>query len=97
MMASRYLGRLLMLGVGAMFGGLFFVFRDLIPYLAAKRSGVITRRGYSAIKVSRDQEPERFANLLASRAKGVAFGFALSGGGLVAVVVAVFGMIAASR
>jgi hypothetical protein len=71
------MGWIFMLSVGAILSGLFFGFRDLLPLLAAQRSGVIRRKGARDIKVSRDADPDVFARLLANRSKGAAGGFGL--------------------
>lgn len=84
------MGWLLLSGVGAFFGGLYLGLRDLLPYLGAKRSGVITRKGARAVRVRRDEDPERFDQLLANRAKGTAVGFGLAMAG--ALVVSLFGL-----
>lgn len=72
------MGWMLMLSVGALFSGLFLGARDLAPYMAARRNGVITRKGARAIRVRRDEDPDGFARLLANRSKGAATGFGLS-------------------
>jgi hypothetical protein len=69
---------ILMLSVGAVFGGLYLGLRDLLPYLAAVRSGSITRKGALAVRVRRDEDPDRFARLLANRVRGAALGFGLA-------------------
>ena len=83
---------ILLAGVGAIFGGLYFLFRDLAPYLAAQRSGVIARKGARSVRVRRDEDPAGFARLLANRGKGMAFGGAVSTAGL--LVVGLFGLAA---
>jgi hypothetical protein len=72
------MGWILMLSVGALFSGLFLGFRDLVPYMAARRSGVIRRKGARDVCVRRDADPEGFARLLANRSKGAAIGFGWS-------------------
>lgn len=71
------MGQIVMLSMGALFGGLFLGFKDLIPYLAAQRSGVILRKGAREIRVRRDEDPAGFDRLLANRSKGAAAGFGL--------------------
>jgi hypothetical protein len=83
----RFIARIFALGVGSIFAGLFFGIRELAPYLQARRTGVIRRRGYSALLVRRDEEPDRFAALVRKRLTGALLGFGLSIAGLVAVVV----------
>jgi hypothetical protein len=83
------MARVVMLGIGTFFAGLYFAFRDLIPYFGGMRSGVILRRGYNAISIRRDEEPERFAKLLSARLRGALLGFGLSVGGACAAVVGV--------
>lgn len=68
---------MLMLCIGALFAGLVLGFRDLVPLLAARRSGVIARKGLRDVRVSREADPERFAALLANRGKGAAIGFGI--------------------
>ena len=72
------MGWILMLSVGAVLSGLFLGFRDVAPYLTAKRSGVIARKGARDIRVRRDENPEGFARLLANRSRGATAGFGLS-------------------
>src|SRR6516162_4067172 len=84
------MGAVLMLSVGSIFGGLFLGFRDLIPYLAAKRSGVIMRKGARVVAIRRDENPDGFDRLLANRGKGAATGLGLSMAGV--VVLSVFGL-----
>ncbi|QUD86182.1 hypothetical protein [Phenylobacterium montanum] len=86
MTPSVWAFRIFALGVGSFFAGLYFGFRDLLPYLAAKKQGVIVRRGYSAIKVRRDEDPERFRRLLSNRVRGLTMGFGLAAAGALAVV-----------
>ncbi len=64
--------------IGAVFGGLFLGLRDLIPYLAAQRSGVILRKGARGERIQRAADPERFERLLANRAKSAGAGFGLT-------------------
>jgi hypothetical protein len=87
-----YMGRIFGLGVGSIFAGLFFGVRELAPYLSAKRTGVIRRRGHSALAIRRDDEPERFAALVSKRLTASMLGFGLSVVGVVATVVAGAGM-----
>jgi hypothetical protein len=84
------LGWLLMGSVGALLGGLFLGFRDLLPYLAAQRSGVVVRKGARGLKVRREEDSEGFDRLLANRAKGAALGFGLSAAGV--FVLSLFGL-----
>lgn len=69
---------ILMFSIGAVFGGLFLGTRDLVPYLTARRSGVITRKGALGVRIRRDEDPDRFARLMANRSRGAAIGFGLS-------------------
>jgi hypothetical protein len=87
-MPSIWVGRILMVGVGSFFAGLFLGFRDLMPYLAAKASGVIVRKGYAGQKVVRSEDPDRFARLLGNRVKGILIGFGLCAAGALAVAYA---------
>jgi hypothetical protein len=68
--------------IAALLGGLFLGFRDLVPYVAARRSGVITRKGAQNIRVRRDTDPEAFARLLANRSKGAVIGLGVFAFGL---------------
>lgn len=81
---------ILLAGVGAVFAGLYFLVRNLLPYLAAQRSGVISRQGARSVRVRRDEDPDGFKRLLANRAKGLGFGAAVSTAGL--LVVGLFGL-----
>jgi hypothetical protein len=76
--------------VGALLGGLFLGFRDLLPYLAAKQSGAIVRKGALGVRVRREEDPEGFDRLLANRSKGALFGFGMSTAGL--LVLGLFGL-----
>jgi len=78
MYAFVWVERILLLSGASVLAGLFLGVRDLLPYLAARRSGVIVRRGYAGLRVQRDQDAERFARLLGNRARGMAFGFGLA-------------------
>jgi hypothetical protein len=86
------MGWLLLGSVGAFFGGFYFILRDLLPYLAAQRSGVIARKGARSVRVRRDENPEGFQRLMANRGKGIAFGSAVSAAGL--LVLGLFGLAA---
>jgi hypothetical protein len=77
--------QLLFLGLGAVLGGLFLAIKDLFPYLAAKRSGVIDRKGARAVRVRRDEDPEGFARLLANRGRSMGLGLGLSLAGAVLI------------
>lgn len=82
------MGLILMLSVGALFSGIFLGFRDLVPYMAARRSGVILRKGAGGVRIRRDDDPDGFARLLANRSKGAAIGFGWSVAG--ALVLSLF-------
>jgi hypothetical protein len=71
------MGTILMLSVGALLSGLFLGFKDLLPLMAARRSGSISRRGARDVRVDRDADPEIFDRLLANRSKGAAGGFGI--------------------
>jgi hypothetical protein len=89
------MGWIVMLSIGSLFSGLYLGFRDLIPYLAAQRSGVIARKGALTVRVQRDEDPDGFARLLANRSKGAAVGFGLSMVGFIGLslfVLAITGM-----
>ncbi len=74
-----------MLSLAALLAGLFLGLRDLFPLLAAKRSGVIVRKGARAVRVERGADPEGFARLLANRSKGTTVGFGIAMLGLIGV------------
>ena len=84
------MGWLVMGSVGALLGGLFLCFKNLFPYLAAARSGVIVRKGARGLKVRRDEDPDGFARLLANRSRSAMLGLALSFAGV--CVLATFGL-----
>ncbi len=71
----------MLLAVGVILAGLFLGLRDLAPYLAARRTGVIVRRGALAKKVERETDPDGFARLLANRSKGATLGFGILAAG----------------
>ncbi|MBS0295055.1 MAG: hypothetical protein JSR45_02000 [Proteobacteria bacterium] len=64
--------------IGALLGGLFLACKDLFPYVAARRSGVIVRKGARGQRIRRDEDPEGFARLLANRSRAVALALGLS-------------------
>jgi hypothetical protein len=82
------MGFLLMAGVGALFAGVVLGIRDLVPYMTARRSGVIARPGARDVRIRRDEDPDRFERLLASRSRSAATGFGLSMAG--ALVLSLF-------
>jgi hypothetical protein len=67
-----------MIFIGAVLAGLFFGFRELLPYLSAKATGSIKRRGYSGAVVRRADDPERFRRLLGNRLRGALAGFGIA-------------------
>jgi hypothetical protein len=69
--------------LAALVGGLYLGARDLVPYLAARSSGVIKRKGALNISVRRDTDPEGFASLLANRTRGAFLGLGLCVAGVV--------------
>jgi len=74
-------------GVGAALAGLFLMFRSLLPWLEARRSGVIRTQGLRPQRVEREVEPERFEALCRGRLGGVWPGAAMFlGGGLFALM-----------
>lgn len=77
------MGWILILSAAAVFGGLIFGLRDLLPYLAARRTGVLSRKGAREVRVRHDEDPAGFKRLLANRSKGAAAGFGLSMIGLI--------------
>lgn len=79
-----------MISIGAVFGGLFLGLRALVPYLAAKRSGVIVRKGDRGLRIRRDEDSDGFERLLANRAKAAVAGLGLSAAGL--LVLSFFGL-----
>jgi len=64
--------------VGALLGGLFLALKELFPYLAARRSGVIVRKGARGLRIRRDEDPDGFARLLANRSRSIALALGLS-------------------
>ncbi|HWE47349.1 MAG TPA: hypothetical protein VG407_15100 [Caulobacteraceae bacterium] len=92
-----WISRFMMGGVGAFFAGIFFGLKDLGPYLNAARTGVVVRRGYNAVKIARDEDPARFATLVASRRKGVFYGFGLSAAGAATAVICFILMMAITK
>ena len=84
------MGWIVMLSLGTLFSGLFLGFRDLVPYMAARRSGVIARKGARDVRVRRDVDPDGFARLLANRSKGATVGFGMSMAG--ALVLSLFAL-----
>lgn len=79
-----------LLAVGALLGGLFLALKDFIPYLTARSSGVIKRKGHAGRKVSRTEDPEQFNRLLANRARSASVGLLVAFAG--AVVLSLYAM-----
>lgn len=77
--------RVLMLGVGASLAGLYFALQSGLPWLRARRTGVIRRLGPAAQKVERVVDPQRFKALSDRRLKTAATGLLISIGGLAAI------------
>jgi len=69
--------------IGAILGGLFLLLRDLLPYMAAQRTGVIRTLGHSRKPVLRTEEPGRFDALCRNRADGAITGAMVIAVGLV--------------
>ncbi len=67
-----------MIFLAAVLAGLFFGFRELLPYLSAQTSGSIRRRGYNGGIVRRADDPDRFRRLLGNRLKGALAGFGVA-------------------
>jgi hypothetical protein len=85
--------RILILSGVSVPAGLLLGFRDLLPYLASQRSGVIVRRGYAGTKILRADDAERFGRLLNNRKKGMALGFGLAAAAAVLFTVMIWGLI----
>jgi hypothetical protein len=79
------MGFILMTSAGAVFAGLVLGLRELVPYITARRTGVITRPGVREVRVRRDEDFDRFERLLANRSRGAAVGFGLSAAGALLV------------
>ena len=71
----------LLMGLGAIGGGLFLTLREILPWFAAQRSGVIRTRGARSEKISRAVDPERFNALARRRLKAAAPGSVVIQGG----------------
>jgi hypothetical protein len=59
---------------GACLAGLYLILRDLLPFLAAHRSGVVRTRGYKREAVRRSEDPVRFKALLRNHIDGMVIG-----------------------
>lgn len=71
-----------MTAAGLCVAGLVTGPRDLVSYLAARRTGVCRRRGFRDVVVRRDEEPDRFRRLLRNRLLGMVNGFGLIAAGV---------------
>jgi len=56
------------------FAGFFLLLREAVPWARASTSGVIYTRGYRRQKVSRAEEPDRFAALRRARFQAMGLG-----------------------
>ena len=72
----------LMIGGGAIGAGLFLMLREFLPWVEARRTGRVRRKGARAQIVTREAEPERFEALLQNRLKAAGSGALLILGGL---------------
>ena len=75
--------------------GLYFILRELIPQLNAKRTGVIHTRGHNRKRVERVAEPERFEALCRQRYEGMVLGLAIMGLGIVWFLIGIWAVIPA--
>lgn len=60
--------------LGACLAGAYLILRDLLPFLEAKRSGMVRTRGYKREAVRRSEDPERFRVLLRNHIDGMVIG-----------------------
>ncbi len=60
--------------IGAFLGGLFLILKELLPWLEAKRTGVIHTRGHRRVKVGKAVDPERFQGLCRQRVRSMGLG-----------------------
>ncbi len=84
-------------GIGATLAGLFLMLRSFLPWLEAKRTGVIRTQGHRPQKVERSVEPERFQALCSRRLGGVMPGFAMFMGGGFFTLMQVVAIVTATR
>lgn len=75
--------------------GLFFILRELIPLMNARRTGVIHTRGHSRKRVERAVEPERFEGLCRKRHEGIKLGLVVIGLGVVWFLIGFWALIPA--
>jgi uncharacterized membrane protein len=87
----------LIAGVGAALAGVFLMLRSLLPWLEARRSGVIKTQGARVQRIERSAEPDRFDALCRKRLGGVLPGLAMFIGGGFFVFIQVMGIILTSR
>ncbi len=71
-----------LIGSGLIGAGLFLSLRSLLPYLSAKRTGVIQSRGARKTRIERGTEPDRFKALAKQRLAGLWPGLACIAAGL---------------
>ena len=85
----------LIAGVGAALAGLFLMLRSLMPWLQARRTGVIRTLGARPQRVERATDPERFEALCRNRLSALVPGLAIFLGGAAFALMQVLGVIAA--
>lgn len=84
-------------GTGATLAGLFLMLRSLLPWMAARSSGVIRTKSAKAQRVEREAYPERFDSLCRQRLRGIWPGLALFLGAGLFTVLEVASIIMLSR
>lgn len=81
--------------IGASLAGLYLILRELFPLMGAWKTGVIRTRGHNPKKVSRADEPERFASLCRNRYNGMGIGLLAIGFGILWIFFGLFALIPA--
>jgi hypothetical protein len=75
--------------------GLYFMLRELIPLLNAKRTGVIRTRGHTRKRIERSVDPERFEGLCRQRFQGMGLGLVIIGLGVLWLLIGIWALIPA--
>ncbi|WP_420479695.1 hypothetical protein [Brevundimonas sp. FT23028] len=86
-----------MAAIGAICAGIFLAAREILPWLDARRTGVIRTRGDRPRPVLRTEEPDRFHALANRRLGAAGTGLLLLIGGLSALFWSVVDLVLVSQ
>ena len=85
-----------MMAIGGIPAGLYFLVKEFLPWLEAQRTGAIRAQGYRRQLVRRDEDPERFHGLCRRRLQAAGAGGTLLLGGMVALGLWIAGLMSVS-